>query len=548
MTTRFALRRSFLVMLVIALVASVCYYIAMPGRFAYAFERGRADPERLDELNSADVAVLERVSQAIGVIARVVKPSVVNVEARASLDFPQDDIRRLFTERGLPIPQNRGTGSGIILDEEGHIVTNNHVVSGAEVLDVTLADGRVFRAEIVGVDAKTDIAVIKIKADRLPPARFGDSDRVEVGNLVLAIGSPFRLGHSVSHGIISAVGRADVAVGIDYQNWFQTDAPINPGNSGGPLINTRGEVIGINTAIATDSGGHQGVGFAIPSNTVSRIAEQLKTGEEIKRGYLGVAIQPVTPKMADAYGLPEPGGVFIGGVGAGTPAAEAGLKPEDVILKIDGRKLETREQLQDTVAATKPGATVEMTVWRDGKSIMLSVTIGLQPEDFSTKGSIRELTRRYREGDGAGEDEEADDTEVDDPEASSDDDLSDDSPDESADRLPSGSSSEGSEAGSESEFELLGFSGADLTPALSKRFRIDSAIRSGVVITRITATGEAYTANLLPGFVITHINGKPVKNVDDLRGVLTREAVAKGVRLKVLTGKDASFYTVLQVR
>ena len=329
MTIRFALRRRLAVMLVIAILAAVSFHADVPGRLAYALERGRlrADREHLDELNSADVAALEQISHAFGVVARVVKPSVVNVEARAALDYPEDEIRRLFTNRGLPIPLNRGTGSGIILDEQGHIVTNNHVVSGAEVLDVTLADGRVFRAEPVGADPKTDIAVIKINADRLHPARIGDSDRVEVGNLVLAIGSPFRLGHSVSHGIISAVGRANVTVGIDYQNWFQTDAPINPGNSGGPLINTRGEVIGINTAIATDSGGHQGVGFAIPSNTVARIAEQLKTGEEIKRGYLGVGIQPVPPKWADAYGLEEPGGVFINGVGENTPAAEAGLNP-----------------------------------------------------------------------------------------------------------------------------------------------------------------------------------------------------------------------------
>ena len=543
MTNRLAIRRSFLVLLVIAASASLFYHADVLGRFAYAVERGRlrADREHLDELQGPDVATLEQISHAFSVIAEVVKPSVVNIEARATLDIPQDEIRRFFTDRGLP--PAKGTGSGVIIDEEGHIVTNNHVINGAEVVDVTLSDGRVFRAEPVGADPQTDIAVIKINADHLHPARFGESDRLQVGNLVLAIGSPFRLGHSVSHGIVSAVGRADVAVGVDYQNWIQTDAPINPGNSGGPLINTRGEVVGINTAIATDSGGHQGVGFAIPSNSVSRVADMLKSGKGIQRGYLGVQIRPVTPKFADAYGLKEPGGVFIAGVGAKSPAAEGGLKPEDIVLAIDGKKIDTQERLQEIIAGTKPDTTLTMTVWRDGASLDLQVRIGVQPQGFSTRGSLRNPTtgeNREEEKTGGNAEDQAT-TEEPDGEASG---AHGGKPDGEAVKAPR---DDEEDVDSEVEFEQLGFSAANLTPALQKRLRVDGAIRTGVVVTRVTPTGEAYNAGLRPGHVISQVNGQSLQTVDKLGEMFTKEAVAKGIRMKITAGQFV-FYAVLQVR
>jgi serine protease Do len=274
---------------------------------AHGFENPPAIhfPQELSQSDRDALADLDRLSHAFTLIAQAVKPAVVSIKASAVNGAVNDELKRLFGENSFqPIPTT-GTGSGLIIDEEGHIVTNNHVIADADVVRVTLADGREFRANVVASDPMTDIAVIKIDADRPRPGRLGDSDAAEVGNIVLAIGSPFKFGHSVSHGIIIAVGRSEVDVDIEYKNWIQTDAPINPGNSGGPLINTRGEVIGISVAIATDSGGHQGVGFAIPSNTVVRIADQLKLGKKVVRGLLGVAIQPVDTKTASAYGLPE---------------------------------------------------------------------------------------------------------------------------------------------------------------------------------------------------------------------------------------------------
>ena len=535
------IRRSLALLLMAAVILSLGYHADVPGLFAYALERGKlqADVDHLTALKSADVADLERISHAFSVIARAVQPSVVNVESRSTLEISDDDLRRLFSERGIQVPPSRGIGSGIILDEEGHIVTNNHVVAEAEVIEVTLADGRAFRATLVGTDPKTDLAVIRIDADGLHPARLGDSDQVEVGNLVLAIGSPFRLGHSVSHGIISALGRTNVAVNIDYQNWIQTDAPINPGNSGGPLINTRGEVIGINTAIASDSGSHQGVGFAIPSNTVARIAAVLRTGGAIKRGYLGVVIQPVSPKIADAYGLDDPAGVLVGGVGPKTPAEQAGLQAEDIILAIDGRKIETREQLQEVVASTAPDTVVEMTIWRKGARQQLKVKIGLQPKDFSTTGSIGDLN------DWLGED-------ADKPDAAAEPAKTPETTTKAADAKEGAVSDEerdkSRDARAEIRFDRLGFAVRTLTESLRSQQRIARGVREGAVVTSVSPTGEAYAANLRPGLVIVEANGEPVASAHDLHRVLTDEAIAVGVRIKVKDGRQSTFYTVLRVR
>ena len=516
------INRGLLLTFIITMVLGVSYHLDVFGHVAYAMERGKlkADMDHLQAFDASDVVALEKLSHAFRVISAAVKPSVVNIESASNNEEVNRQLKRLFGEDVQPRPST-STGTGIILDEDGHIVTNNHVIEDSDSIHVTLSDGRRFRAETVGTDPRTDLAVIKIDAQHLHAAKMGDSDRIGVGDVVLAIGSPFRLGHSVSHGIISALGRSNVAVDIDYQNWLQTDAPINPGNSGGPLINARGEVIGINTAIATESGGHQGVGFAIPSNTVKFIAEKLRSGEQFVRGFLGVGIGPVDPQIADAYGLDESGGARITAVGRDSPAEMAGLEPEDIILAVDGRRVETREHLQEIIAATAPDTEVELDVWRDRKRMNLSLVVGAQPKGFRTTGSLRDFERRRPTRRGEAVD------------------------DEPKDKPKSTETS--SDSADSNRFEELGFESATVSPALARRFKLEEDLQNGAVITWVDPTGEAYAAQLRPGHVIVRANGRRIRNVRQLEQVLTTEALAKGVRLMLRAG-DAEIYRVLHVR
>ena len=513
--------RALLLIFVLTCALSALHHFDVLGHVSYAFERGRlrADLDHLQQIDASEVVALEQVSHAFSVIAQAVKPSVVNIAAVSSNDALNRKLEEMFGEnRFQPIPKT-GTGSGVILDDDGHIVTNNHVVEDAESIHVTLHDGRRYRAQVVGTDPMTDIAVIKIKAEKLHPARLGDSDRMKVGHLVLAIGSPFRFGHSVSHGIISAIGRSDVEVNIDYQNWIQTDAPINPGNSGGPLINARGEVIGITTAIATESGGHQGVGFAIPSNKIARVAAGLKTGRKIVRGFLGVGIKPVDPQVAGAYGLKAAGGVLIDAVGRKTPAARAGLKSEDIILEVDGVAMHTREDLQELIAETQPGNPLDLTVWRNRETIKLTVTVGVQETGFSTTGSLRDLDRwhksRERDSDAEGNSRKKP-------------------------RPPNKSENP-------VRFDPLGFQATTVSPELARRYKLDDRVENGALVLEVDPTGEAYAAGLRTGYVVIRAGGRRVRNARQLEQVLTQEAIAKGVSVRVQKGKT-SFLTVLQIR
>jgi serine protease Do len=511
-------------MAVVAIVLGGPVAVAGPARALeedqpVAQDKPEAATERPPGLDEGEIAGLERFSNAMNVIVEGVKPAVVHIQAIRTQESLSKELQDLFAEKDIQLPPVAGTGSGVIIDEDGHIVTNNHVIADAQVVRVTLVDGRKYRAEVVGTDRMTDVAVLKIAAGHLHPVRFGDSDKLKAGNLVLAIGSPFRLTHSVSHGIVSALGRTDVQVDIDYQNWIQTDAPINPGNSGGPLINMRGEVVGLNVAIATDSGGHQGVGFAIPSNTVARVAQQLKSGEKIVRGYLGVVIKQVDPKIADAYGLGAGKGVFIEGVGRDSPAAKSGLKPEDIILAIDGKDIETREKLQEFIAGSKPETTAELTVWRNGGKQTLSVTLGAQPEGFSTTGTVRDLNRRDTK---EGREQK-----------------------ETREKRPTADPA--AEVSGGMEFKELGLTAATISPELARRLKISDNIELGAVITEVRPAGEAYLAGLAKGQVIVEANGKPINNVTDLGRMLTGDALAKGVRLRIRVGED-TFYAVVQVQ
>ena len=287
--------------------------------------------------------------------------------------------------RGREMPQQRRSlGSGMIVDKEGRILTNLHVVEGAQQLSVTIADGRTFDGEVVGTDQKTDLAVIKLKTseNNFPYVELGDSSSLEVGEWVLAVGSPFGLTQTVSAGIISATGRTHISEG-GFGSMLQTDAAISPGNSGGPLINLHGQVIGINTAIVSNTagfgvGGNIGIGFAIPINMAKDVLPDLLAGRKVVRGWLGIEIRDLTPELSEGFGYKGTEGVLVNAVTPGSPADKAGVKAGDIITGIDGKPAKTSEELQRSVAVIKPDVRSALTVWREGKEMELRVTIGNQ--------------------------------------------------------------------------------------------------------------------------------------------------------------------------
>lgn len=273
--------------------------------------------------------------------------------------------------------REQGLGSGVIIDSEGTILTNNHVVEGADDISVSLPDKRKFKAKIVGTDPKTDLAVIKLeKAKDMPYAKLGDSTRIEVGEWVLAIGNPLGLSSTVTSGIISAKGRADVGV-ADFEDFIQTDAAINPGNSGGALVNLNGEVIGINTAIASRTGGYMGIGFAIPSNMAKKVMNDLVSKGKVSRGFLGIQIQNMSESIAKRLKLSDLSrGIVVGEVTKGSPAEKAGIQPYDAIIELNGKPVYDVSSFRNTIASNDPGQTVRLGVIRDGKRINTSIKLG----------------------------------------------------------------------------------------------------------------------------------------------------------------------------
>jgi serine protease Do len=312
--------------------------------------------------------------------AKKLSPAVVNISTTQTVEAPQlfpEPFQSPFGYQG-PFRQ-RSLGSGFIIEADGFILTNNHVVTNAEKILVKLSDGRELDAKVIGKDPKTDIALIKIDAaGELPTVSLGDSNKLQVGEWVMAIGNPFGLAHSVTAGIVSAKGRI-IGAG-PYDNFIQTDASINPGNSGGPLVNMQGEVVGVNTAIYTRSGGN-GIGFAIPINLVKDMLPELKTKGKVVRGWLGIAIQGVTPTLADGLGLEKPRGALVANVDIDSPAERGGMKVGDVIIEFDGRKIEQSDDLPRVVARTPVGKHVQVQVIRDKKEMTLPIVIGELKEE-----------------------------------------------------------------------------------------------------------------------------------------------------------------------
>ncbi len=440
-------------------------------------------------------------------VVKAVTPAVVNISTSRvvkSTELEEQDprfddplFRRFFGDEffrrfGTPRRQPQsGLGSGVIVDSNGYIVTNNHVIEEADEIVVVLSDKREFKGKVIGKDPKTDLAVIKIDGEKLPTVSWGNSDQLDVGEFVLAIGNPFGLSQTVTMGIVSAIGRASVGI-AEYEDFIQTDAAINPGNSGGALVNTRGELVGINTAIFSRSGGYQGIGFAVPANMVRSVMDSLVTRGKVVRGWLGVSIQGVTADLAKNFGLREAKGALVSEVLPDSPAARSGLKSGDVIVEFDGREVEDQTALRNMVAQTAVDKDVPVKVVRDNKPKIIKVKIGEQPKNLTAgaEGSTR----------------------------------------------PQGRSAENT--------ALAGVDVRSLTPELAERFGLAKDAR-GVVITDVTAESKAAGAGLRPGDVITEINRQPVNGLEDYRRIVGKLG-KEDSPLLLVNRRGGKFFIVLK--
>jgi Do/DeqQ family serine protease len=315
--------------------------------------------------------------------AKVASPAVVSIattQEKAASPSPQNEpwFRFFNGDREDEAPQ-QGLGSGVIVSREGYILTNNHVIDGAQEIEVTLSDGRHAIAQLIGADPETDLAILRIKLDRLPVIVLGNSETAQVGDRVLAIGNPFGVGQTVTSGIVSALGRNQLGINT-FENFIQTDAAINPGNSGGALVDVHGHLIGINTAIYSRSGGNLGIGFAIPVSTARQVLEGIVRDGQVTRGWVGIEPLAVTPELAETFGLKQSTGVIVSGVLQNGPAATAGLRPGDLLLMVAGRPVKNVDELMTQIAALAPGKRVELEVLRRNERVMLEITPAQRPK------------------------------------------------------------------------------------------------------------------------------------------------------------------------
>jgi len=375
----FAIGRMPLGMAVAAMSLTAAVLVAQP---LAAQAQARALPDFTDLVEQAGPSVVNirttekaKASGRSGSGGGQMDPGVEEFFRRFGIPTPNNRTPR--SNNDDETPQRRGVGSGFILSADGYVMTNAHVVDGADELLVTLTDKRELKARVIGADARTDVAVVKIEATGLPAVKIGDANRLKVGEWVMAIGSPFGLENTVTAGIVSAKQR-DTG---DYLPFIQTDVAINPGNSGGPLINMRGEVVGINSQIYSPSGGYAGISFAIPIDEAMRVADQLRASGRVIRGRIGVRIAPVTKEVAESIGLGKPVGALVQGVESGTPAEKAGIEAGDIIVKVDGKAIEKSGDLPRIIGGTKPGSKVVLQVFRRGSTKDVTVTVAeIEPE------------------------------------------------------------------------------------------------------------------------------------------------------------------------
>ena len=437
---------------------------------------------------------LKGLNEGFVEISKAVTPTVVNIEVTGSSkgeNNPHQDVPFFFGPDGQMPDQgdmpSKGTGTGFIISADGYIMTNNHVVKNANDngIKVQMNDKREFTARLIGTDPNTDVAVIKIDASDLPVASIGNSDDVQVGQWVLAIGNPLQLNSTVTAGIVSALGRNINIDGNSYaiNNFIQTDAAINPGNSGGPLVDISGSVIGINSAIKSQSGYYQGYGFAIPINLARNVATELIKSGKISRGYIGVSIKDVDQKEAKGLGLDKAQGVLVQDVLKGGAGEDAGLKVGDVILTVDGKNVNAANELQTIIGQKRPGETASLKVFRDGKSMDMSVTLKARDENQNAASNPKK-------------EEESNKSET-----------------------------------TSRSFEKTGFSASELTGSQKQKFDVDG----GAYVTSVKRFSESFDRGLREGLVIIEADKSKISNLVDLDSIISKKSKGDILVLKVKT-------------
>jgi len=459
------------------------------------------------QISSKSIDILTQLSEAQSEVAAVATPSVVNISTtrlissrdEAPFDLFDDPFFKRFFGEQFPQQQpnvpkkhkEQSLGSGVIVSDDGYIVTNNHVIEKAQEIKVLLSNKRDYKAKLIGADPKTDIAVIKIDVKGLTPLPWGDSNKLKVGEIVFAIGNPFALNQTVTMGVISAVGRANVGI-ADYEDFIQTDAAINPGNSGGALVNARGELIGINTAILSRTGGYQGIGFAVPSSMAKQVMESLLKHKKVVRGWLGVSIQEVTSDLAEEFGVKDLKGALVSGVMKGSPAEKAGIRQGDVILEYNGKVIEDTGHLRNNVSQTPINTTVQVKLLRDRKEIAVEVKVAELPKKLAESSS-------HEQEQGEGNDEE------------------------------SGA--------------LAGLIVRELTPDLARRFGYDEN-EKGVVVLKAESGSRVFEAGVRQGDIILQINQKNIASLDEYKKMVSKMKAKDRILLLIRRKGQDLFVTV----
>ena len=450
---------------------------------------GQAASAPVQVLPSPALALAQAEGVSIADVVQKALPAVVNVSSSRVREASVPFHWFFGPGNGGPPGEQReqGQGSGVIISAAGVVLTNNHVVEKADQITVTTSDGRELAAKVLGTDPKSDLAVLQLEGDTsgLTAVTFGDSSQLRLGDVVLAIGNPFGIGQTVTMGIVSAKGRADLGI-VDYEDFIQTDAAINPGNSGGALINMRGELVGINTAILSRSGGYQGVGFAIPSNMAGPIMQSLQQTGKVVRGWLGVAIQEVDQELAKALKLPSADGVLVSDVKAGGPADKAGLRRGDVVLSVAGQKVDTTGRLRNLVAQEGADKKVPLEILREGKREVVQVTLEEMPKDPSIAAATPE---------GATQD------------------------------------------------KLDGLVLENLNQPLKKRFNIGGDVTRGAVVTEVENGSPGAKAGLRPGDIIVEVNRKPVADANAFVQLYKQRT---GIALLLVHRGDSTVYIVVK--
>lgn len=456
-----------------------------------------------EEATSKDIEILKKTSKAFTDVAKKAMPAVVFIRVEKTIEtrgyrsygqfndpfgfFGDEFFERFFRGKGFsPIPRQfkqRGQGSGFIISEDGYILTNNHVVGDADKISVKLHDGRKFEAKRIGSDPRSEVAVIKIEGKKLPFLEPGDSSTLEIGEWVIAVGNPFGLTETLTVGVVSAKGRSNIGI-ADYEDFIQTDAAINPGNSGGPLLNIDGDVVGINTAIFSQSGGYMGIGFAIPINMAEAIKDQLVKSGKVVRGYIGIAIKDVTDDLAEQFGLKKIEGILIDEVVEDSAGEKAGLEHGDIILKMDGKKVENAGAFRNTVASNPPGTKFVLTIFRNHETENVTVKTAMLSDEKVVTTESSDL------------------------------------------------------------FEKLGMDLQNLTQDLAGRFGYE--MNQGVIVSKVEIGGQAADKGIRPGYLITSVGRKKISSVAEFIEAVEKTKRREKILLRVI-GERYAHYVAMTV-